>query len=93
MKGVIEIFNSVTSQLLPTPSKIHYLFNLRDISKVFQGIMRSNKEYYDSTESITKLWIHEMTRIFGDRLIDRTDREFLLKLFDEKLILKLLYKT
>ena len=83
--STIEIFNSVTSQLLPTPARIHYLFNLRDISKVFQGIMRSNKEYYDSTEAMTKLWIHEITRIFGDRLIDRFDKEYLLKLIDDKL--------
>ncbi|KAJ3339931.1 Dynein heavy chain 2, axonemal, partial [Kappamyces sp. JEL0680] len=83
--ATIEIFNAVTSQLLPTPARIHYLFNLRDISKVFQGIMRSNREYYDSTDSMCKLWIHEICRVFGDRLIDKTDRDYLRKLIDDKL--------
>ncbi len=83
--STIEIFNSVTTQLLPTPARIHYLFNLRDISKVFQGIMRSNKEFYDSTDAMCKLWIHEISRVFGDRLIDKTDRDYLKKLIDDKL--------
>lgn len=85
-QATIEIFNAVTSQLLPTPARIHYLFNLRDISKVFQGVMRSNKEYYDSSDSLAKLWIHEVTRVFGDRLIDRGDRDYLMKVIDEKLV-------
>ena len=81
----IEIYNSVAAQLLPTPSKIHYLFNLRDISKIFQGLLRANREYYDSKVSLTKLWVHELVRVFSDRLVDKTDREFFKRLTDEKL--------
>lgn len=32
--ATIEMYNAVTAKFLPTPTKIHYLFNLRDISKV-----------------------------------------------------------
>ena len=33
-QATIEVYGSVCEKFLPTPAKIHYLFNLRDISKV-----------------------------------------------------------
>lgn len=38
IKSVLSIYNKVRADLLPTPSKSHYTFNLRDIYKVFQGM-------------------------------------------------------
>jgi dynein heavy chain len=32
------VFAAVAENLKPTPSKSHYTFNLRDISKIFQGV-------------------------------------------------------
>ena len=37
---VVNVFNKVRVELLPTPSKSHYTFNLRDIWKVVQGICK-----------------------------------------------------
>ncbi len=34
--STVEIYNSIRTELLPTPSKSHYTFNLRDLSKVVQ---------------------------------------------------------
>lgn len=33
-QATLDLYCSVSAHFLPTPSKIHYLFNLRDISKV-----------------------------------------------------------
>lgn len=33
-QATLKLYSSVSAHFLPTPAKIHYLFNLRDISKV-----------------------------------------------------------
>jgi len=43
----IEVYNTITTQLLPTPSKSHYTFNLRDLSKVFQGMLMADASKID----------------------------------------------
>jgi hypothetical protein len=34
--ATIDIYNSIRTELLPTPAKSHYTYNMRDLSKVFQ---------------------------------------------------------
>ncbi|VDP97150.1 unnamed protein product, partial [Trichobilharzia regenti] len=39
VKASIQVYKTIQTQLLPTPAKSHYTFNLRDLSKVFQGML------------------------------------------------------
>ncbi|XP_039193883.1 dynein heavy chain 2, axonemal isoform X2 [Crotalus tigris] len=84
-EATVELYNSVVQRFLPTPAKIHYLFNLRDISKVFQGMLRAHKDFHDTKASLTRLWIHECFRVFSDRLVDSPDMETFVALLSEKL--------
>ena len=79
----IQIYSSICSELLPTPSKCHYLFNTRDLAKVVQGVMQATKQYYDNPESMIQLWVHETFRIYGDRMWDPADKEWLKSKSDE----------
>ena len=80
-----NLFQIVTENFLPTPAKPHYIFNMRDMSKVFQGLYRSTKDFFESREHIVKLWTHEILRIFHDRLTTETDREKLKGYLNEQL--------
>ncbi|MCI4377271.1 hypothetical protein PGIGA_G00201730 [Pangasianodon gigas] len=84
-QATLELYYAITARFLPTPAKIHYLFNLRDISKVFQGLLRSHRDFHDTKQSITRLWIHECFRVFSDRLVDVADMEAFVGLLTEKL--------
>ena len=69
----LSLFEQVRAKLLPIPSKPHYQFNLRDISRVFQGVSRSTPKTIDSKKRLVQLWNHENCRVFRDRLTDKDD--------------------
>ncbi|XP_031370853.1 dynein heavy chain 2, axonemal [Apis dorsata] len=83
--ATIGVYANVVTKMLPTPGKMHYLFNLRDISKVFQGLLRSHKDYQFSRQTFLRLWVHEMFRVFCDRLIDEKDRDWFVDQLGEQL--------
>ncbi|KAK2862756.1 hypothetical protein Q5P01_002289 [Channa striata] len=84
-QATLELYYAVAARFLPTPAKIHYLFNLRDISKVFQGLLRAHPDFHDSKNNVTRLWVHECFRVFSDRLVDYADVEAFTALMGEKL--------
>ena len=43
---------------------------MRDISKVFLGLFKAQKDFYDTKEQMIKLWGHEIQRVFQDRLAE-----------------------
>lgn len=82
-QGTINLFKTVSDSFKPTPAKSHYVFNLRDISKVIQGVYMLDKLYCDSKETVFRLWVHECLRVFHDRLINFEDRILLKKLVSD----------
>jgi dynein heavy chain len=79
VNSTVELYDSIAASLLPTPNKSHYLFNLRDISKVFQGILMIKPSAVTHAEGIIKLWLHEAQRCFADRLVNNSDKHWLQK--------------
>lgn len=77
VNATMFIFQNAQKDLRPTPAKSHYLFNLRDFSRVITGCTMIKEESVESKTDFAKLWVHEILRVFGDRLIDQMDRHWL----------------
>ena len=85
VEATLEIYNTIKRELLPTPMKSHYTYNMRDISKVWQGVSMIGEAPQNQLELI-RLWSHETLRVFHDRLVNDEDRmwffEFLKQMVD-----------
>ena len=79
VEACIEIYGASRQNLRPTPVKSHYVFNLRDLARITQGILAMKPyEGMDSGSILPKLFLHEVTRVIGDRLVNTEDKQWLL---------------
>lgn len=78
MNATIEIFKNIIDfpDFAPTAKKFHYQFNMRDVSRVIQGLLNAQPLLYKGAPTkFIRLWIHECNRVFADRLISEKDYE------------------
>jgi dynein heavy chain len=78
VSATLIVYKRIQEDLKPTPAKSHYTFNLRDVSKVVCGICLMEKKELAHTDTAVRLWAHETSRVFGDRLINENDRKWIL---------------
>ena len=85
----ISLWKTVKDKLLPTPTKFHYIFNLRELSRVFQGILLTPSEtvrtggfrceqkiapFHGGGATLLRIWKHECARVFSDKLTNLKDQ-------------------
>ena len=104
VQATMSVYKDTIDSFLPTPSKSHYIFNLRDFARVIRGVLLAphthmqvreggkNREIdrvcsrnsplckflvalFQDGDKLIRLWIHEVYRVFYDRLIDSEDRD------------------
>ena len=54
-KLTIAIYEKALQTLLPLPSKSHYLFNLRQVSEIIQGMLMVPAKVVEDTEDKQRL--------------------------------------
>jgi dynein heavy chain len=94
--ATIAIWDAVKKRLLPTPAKFHYVFTIRELARVFQGICTvAGKPDYKVIQGclslkakvrpelfLIALWRHECDRTFVDKLISNQDKKVFSDLLD-----------
>ncbi|MBZ3878788.1 Dynein heavy chain 10, axonemal [Sciurus carolinensis] len=71
----LTLYKNIVQDLPPTPSKFHYIFNLRDLSRVFNGLVLTNPQRFQTVAQMVRVWRNECLRVFHDRLINETDKQ------------------
>ena len=71
----VKLWSWMRTKMLPSPSKFHYTFNLRDLSRVFQGVLRTPRASVPDSRTLILLWRHECERVFCDKLTTLEDKD------------------
>ncbi|XP_031370421.1 dynein heavy chain 6, axonemal isoform X2 [Apis dorsata] len=82
VNAAVDIYLTIETDLLPTPEKSHYIFNLRDLSKCIQGIMQVDATVIKQPNEMYRLFYHECLRVFHDRLINVQDKTYFYRLLN-----------
>ncbi|XP_074102149.1 dynein beta chain, ciliary [Cotesia typhae] len=70
----LYLHEKITSSFLPTATKFHYIFNLRDLSNLFQGYLFANGDTISNSTEAIRLYVHEASRVYCDKLVNFTDK-------------------
>jgi dynein heavy chain len=71
--ATLSFFSALLEKMPPTPAKFHYIFNLRDLGRAYEGVCNAVPETVTSGAGLARLWRNEMQRIFVDRLTNEPD--------------------
>ena len=92
-QATIGLWKLMQAKMLPTPAKFHYVFNMRDLSRVFQGVLmvpldsiltggtrgKEGSFQHSPPATLLGIWKHECLRVFQDKLTNYKDKDFCLK--------------
>lgn len=75
----LTLFKIVVVELPPTPSKFHYIFNLKDLSRIYAGMLLIHNSLFSMPKQLVRVWRNELTRVICDRLINASDIDLMNK--------------
>lgn len=73
VRATLELHHEVLENFLPTALKPHYQFNMRELARVFQGFLTVQSSLCDSPQKFARLWLHECSRVYSDRLVSQIE--------------------
>ncbi|CAH8851278.1 unnamed protein product [Trichobilharzia szidati] len=83
VEGLVEAcmiaHDKISAVFLPTAIRFHYLFNLRDLTNIFQCLLFAQPDVFPSVISVIRQYRHEAIRVYTDKMIDMNDVETAVK--------------
>lgn len=73
----LNLYEKIIVELPPTPSKFHYIFNMRDFSRICAGLCQLVPQFYTTLPQMVRVWRNEFTRVICDRLISVEDQDLM----------------
>jgi dynein heavy chain len=71
--STIAIHREIQLKLVPSAVKFYYVFTMRELSSVVRGLLNAKPSAYHEPTSISRLWYHEVMRVYSDRLLSDSD--------------------
>ncbi|KAG5679915.1 hypothetical protein PVAND_009451 [Polypedilum vanderplanki] len=75
INAALNLHLRMSQVFMPTAIKFHYIFNLRDLANIFQGMLFSTGDTCNDPTTLVQLWVHEASRVYCDKLVDQQDIE------------------
>jgi dynein heavy chain len=72
---ILKLFHFMVERMPPTPSKFHYIFNLRDLSRVSEGMCNATTDVVTASTDFVRMFRNECDRVFYDRLTTAEDQK------------------
>lgn len=75
INAALNLHGRMSQVFMPTATRFHYIFNLRDLANIFQGMLFATGDTCPDATNMIKLWVHESSRVYCDKLVDQQDIE------------------
>eukprot|EP00102_Acyrthosiphon_pisum_P015188 XP_008185630.2 PREDICTED: dynein heavy chain 10, axonemal [Acyrthosiphon pisum] len=85
LEMTLRLYKIILVEFPPTPNKFHYIFNLRDLSRIINGMLFTNPIIFDNVLSFVRVWRNEFTRVICDRFNSEQDEQLMTMRIEETL--------
>lgn len=72
---ILFLFSLIVNDFLLILFKFYYIFNLRDLFRIYYGMCFIIFDRFFKVENFVRVWRNECLRVIGDRLISDVDKE------------------